>query len=57
MQSFQIGDVVRLKSGGPLMTVTYLTDQNKVQCHWFGSLTEKPILEAFPPAALEKLDE
>jgi uncharacterized protein YodC (DUF2158 family) len=34
------GDVVRLKSGGPPMTVvTY--DYNKVECAWFDGTTMK----------------
>ena len=32
---FSVGDVVRLKSGGPAMTVTYLTDNGKLERHWF----------------------
>lgn len=31
---FNVGDVVQLKSGGPLMTVSY-ADSNKVLCLWF----------------------
>lgn len=34
MSGFSIGDVVRLKSGGPLMTVTDDTYSHLV-CHWF----------------------
>ena len=29
------GDVVKLKSGGPLMTVVWINEQDVVGCHWF----------------------
>jgi uncharacterized protein YodC (DUF2158 family) len=31
----KIGDTVRLKSGGPLMTVSELLDNARVICTWF----------------------
>lgn len=33
--SFKIGDVVKLKSGGPDMTVTYTGSDGKLDCTWF----------------------
>jgi uncharacterized protein YodC (DUF2158 family) len=32
---FKVGDVVQLKSGGPLMTVSSPSDGGKVFCEWF----------------------
>jgi|AntAceMinimDraft_17_1070374.scaffolds.fasta_scaffold38678_1 uncharacterized protein YodC (DUF2158 family) len=33
---FYVGDKVRLKSGGPVMTVALvLSDYQTVRCHWF----------------------
>lgn len=33
---FQIGDVVRLRSGGPAMTITQLgLTHGRVECAWF----------------------
>ncbi len=32
---FNIGDLVKLKSGGPKMTVQEVVDAGKVRCQWF----------------------
>jgi len=54
---FAVGDVVKLKSGGPAMTVTEvgndMYDQAKVWCAWF---TEKGDEKkgSYPPGSLEK---
>jgi uncharacterized protein YodC (DUF2158 family) len=32
---FQIGDVVRLRSGGPAMTVSAQHSNGKYNCQWF----------------------
>jgi uncharacterized protein YodC (DUF2158 family) len=53
---FDIGDVVRLKSGSPKMTVAKLsTDKEKVeyQCQWFNFDTKKMEQAYFYPAMLE----
>ncbi len=34
--SFKIGDIVRLRSGGPVMTVSGI-DGTSVECTWFGA--------------------
>ena len=34
MADFSVGDMVQLKSGGPIMTVTQI-DGNEVWCQWF----------------------
>ncbi|MCW0979181.1 DUF2158 domain-containing protein [Agrobacterium sp. BT-220-3] len=33
--AFKPGDVVQLKSGGPLMTVAFINEEGKVSCTWF----------------------
>ena len=55
--TFSIGDSVRLKSGGPVMTVERTESDGDgagtpfVHCAWFAG-TEKKI-ESFPAAAVE----
>ena len=34
-QEFQIGETVKLISGGPTMTVKEIDDYNRVECQWF----------------------
>ena len=39
---FQVGDVVQLKSGGPHMTIQYVSKETEdVTCVWFEGTTEK----------------
>lgn len=59
MQSFVKGDVVKLKSGGPKMTVSMTGDfsfttgiENGVQCVWFEG--DKAHDKVFDVAVLEK---
>ena len=56
--AFQVGDVVRLKSGSPEMTVDFFGVQigektPTVRCRWFHKSDAKE--ETFSPAALEKV--
>jgi uncharacterized protein YodC (DUF2158 family) len=51
---FKAGDVIRLKSGGPKMTVTSVADEwgaPMVYCVWFVGTKEQS--GKFPPATLE----
>lgn len=55
----QKGDVVRLKSGGPPMTVTYIGPQyeggeNRAWCEWFNE-KNSPCAKDFALAAVEKV--
>lgn len=45
------GDVVRLKSGGPPMTVNAALDGGAFWCQWFDGT--KALAEAFPGHSLE----
>jgi len=52
--TFQVGDVVRLKSGGPKMTVTVIGDiygTPTIWCVWFVSTKQET--GSFPPNAIE----
>jgi uncharacterized protein YodC (DUF2158 family) len=52
--TFKVGDLVRLKSGGPLMTVSNVGTaggQLAVWCVWFEKDDQKSA--TFPPDALE----
>lgn len=54
---FAPGDVVRVKSGGPSMTVVEVGDylgQRKAWCEWFDE-KNKPQKETFSVHALEKV--
>jgi uncharacterized protein YodC (DUF2158 family) len=58
---FNAGDLVRLKSGGPLMTVeqvgkTHLTQEDAVWCVWSDKVGNKQVVQrdTFPPVVLEK---
>jgi len=43
-ESFEVGDVVQLKSGGPVMTVSKV-EPPVVTCVWFPSLTDTATVE------------
>ncbi len=54
-ETFKVGDVVKLKSGGPKMTVTVVGDRlgtATVWCTWFDGT--KKFDGDFPPSALER---
>ena len=50
-QKFKIGDTVKLKSGGPKMTVARGGIEKKLECVWF--LEGKPEYGYFPPDSLQ----
>jgi len=50
MAQFKVGDVVKLKSGGPAMTVSELA-VTQVWCMWFEGTEQKQAI--FPVDALE----
>ncbi|WP_199027697.1 DUF2158 domain-containing protein [Ralstonia sp. ASV6] len=59
--SFQPGDVVQLKSGGPRMTVEKvgndaMTGVEAVWCTWFEKVGSRQTVQrdTFPPATLDK---
>ncbi|MGA3054361.1 MAG: DUF2158 domain-containing protein [Candidatus Korobacteraceae bacterium] len=57
MTQFRIGDLVRLKSGGPTMTVIHVgvpinESRIKITCQWF--VGTNLTTEEFPPEALDR---
>ena len=54
-RSFKIGDLVRIKSGGPMMEVTEVGENQDgkpiVTCTWFDG--DKPEMGTFPAAAVK----
>jgi uncharacterized protein YodC (DUF2158 family) len=55
MSKFKPGDTVRLKSGGPLMTVAEIEENDFVRCAWFDD-KRLPQDKAFLEAILEADD-
>jgi uncharacterized protein YodC (DUF2158 family) len=51
---FNVGDVVRLKSGGPLMTVQQATYADNIMCTWFGE-NNRRMSEGFHPRTLRHM--
>lgn len=51
MANFQIGNTVKLISGGPNMTVADTTPPN-IKCHWFNSTTNLFQYDTFDPGEL-----
>jgi uncharacterized protein YodC (DUF2158 family) len=55
-EQWKVGDIVRLKSGGVIMTVVKAADYpsgSAVECTWFDG--KKQAYEIFPPDALERV--
>jgi uncharacterized protein YodC (DUF2158 family) len=53
LATFRVGDIVRLKSGGPIMTITHFVgDGNRPYCEWFGD--QGLAGRSFPPETLER---
>lgn len=53
MSQFKVGDTVRLKSGGPVMTIVAIGQyrgSEKAECQWFDG--SKLVKETFPPDSL-----
>jgi uncharacterized protein YodC (DUF2158 family) len=58
MSDIKVGDVVRLKCGGPAMVVGSLRSDHKftVGCLWFGVTDREPIESWFHPDTLQVED-
>lgn len=54
-ENFQIGDTVKLKSGGPIMTITSRGTESGHHCEWFNA--EGKVDRAnFPAEALKRVE-
>ncbi len=61
MSDFKIGDTVRLKSGGPLMTVAAITQVSEqeisggvsVRCQWMGNANKQESGSFHPDTLME----
>lgn len=51
--SLRRGDLVRLRSGGPLMTVENIKGSG-VDCYWWSDWTGQPNAQTFPIEVLQK---
>jgi uncharacterized protein YodC (DUF2158 family) len=49
---YGVGDCVKLKSGGPAMTVTAVTCCGRVQVEWFGGSCPEPFCAEYAPCCL-----
>jgi len=57
--TFKVGDLVQLKSGGPRMTVQkrFSDDDDSWVCAWFvGAAADKLCAEVFPSATLKSVE-
>lgn len=58
-KTFEVGTVVQLKSGGPLMTIINVTTDAKgrpsFECKWFVGET-KPETDFFPAEAIKAVE-
>lgn len=50
-EQFKVGDIVKLKSSGPKMTVSGYNTVGSVICRWFAGTESKT--DTFPDASLE----
>jgi uncharacterized protein YodC (DUF2158 family) len=53
--SLQPGDVVRLKSGGPGMTIVAVKDDG-IHCIWYADMTDDVRTAVIPAICLEPID-
>jgi uncharacterized protein YodC (DUF2158 family) len=49
MAIYKAGDTMRLKSGGPTMTIREINENGKPYCEWFTSDNKMVMGKSFPP--------
>lgn len=55
MENFSVGDMVKLKSGGPIMTIDSV-DERGLNCVWFVNEAISPSREYFLLEILKKVE-
>ena len=55
MTTFEPGNIVQIKSGGPIMTVVSV-DDNNVHCLWYGESSDAIRTAALPHITLDLLE-
>ena len=55
MTTFEPGNIVQIKSGGPIMTVVSVGDSG-VHCLWYGETTDDIRTATLPPVVLDLLE-
>jgi len=51
-----IGELVQLKSGGPVMTIIAIDDAGLVTAMWYAQEAEEFRSQTFPPAVLDDVE-
>jgi uncharacterized protein YodC (DUF2158 family) len=55
--TFEVGDLVQLRSGGPIMTVSWVQPgRDELTCHWFNDATAEFLTTRFVPATLAPVE-
>ena len=54
--TFQPGEIVQLKSGGPLMTIIKVEDGKRITCMWYAQEQGEFRTHVFEQAWLDQID-
>jgi uncharacterized protein YodC (DUF2158 family) len=54
--TFQPGEIVQLKSGGPLMTIIKVEDAKRITCMWYAQEQGEFRTHVFEQAWLDQID-
>jgi uncharacterized protein YodC (DUF2158 family) len=52
----KIGELVQLKSGGPVMTVVKIDDVNHISCMWYASQAGEYRTQMFTQSVLDEVE-
>jgi uncharacterized protein YodC (DUF2158 family) len=54
--ALKIGDIVQLKSGGPVMTVVKLDGEDAIACMWYAAQQGEFRTQNFPHVLLDEIE-